>query len=907
VGASSGTVTFLFTDIEGSTRLWQQDEAAMREAVRRHDGLLQATINECGGVVFATMGDGFAAAFTSAHAARRAAEAAQQRLTKEEWSTAEPVRVRIGLHSGEAEERDGDYFGTEVNQASRLMAVAHGGQVVCSSTTAELVQGTVTLVDLGEHRLRDLDRPVHVFQVGEGRFPPLRSLSAIPGNLPVQVTGFVGRDRERRDAAEALATSRVVTVTGVGGVGKTRLALQVAADALPRFGDGAWLVELGGVGDPLTVGEATATALGMQARAIQPLATTLIDFLRTKRLLLVLDNCEHLVGAVATLVERVVAGCPNVVVLATSRESLAVAGEHLVPLPPMQLPAGDTLDVVASCEAVRLFVERGGDVRPGFTVAPGNAAVLAQLCRRLDGIPLAIELAAARMRSMSLEDILSHLDRRFHLLTGGRRSALTRQQTLRGAMDWSYDLLVEPERMLLRRLAVFAGGFDLAAAESVAAGGPVDALDVAVLLDRLVDKSLVVADPSGPCSRFRLLEMIRDYLWDRLADSGEAEAVARHHANFFLEFAAMAGAGLRGPDELSWLEQIERELDNLRGAAAWAANAGDADVALGIIASLSTAFGTRIGAPFGPIAERAADMPQARRHLLRGVALASAARGARDRGDRESARALADRALEAAAALPPGQASARARCRALSGVTVVLGDQLDRAKLREVFQRRLAAALELDDPWELFYARFGLLGAFGQSDPWRAVAEGEENLRRARQLANPSMLVYATMLLAPHIARSDPTRAEALLEEAIGIAGASKNDFAGIMAHTHLGSVRALRGDHRGAAGAYLSAAELASRAGDRLSVFGAIGAVACVLAELGDNEPALLLATWAGRRGHWTEDRPIYFPDSSTLVARRAAISPPQRQQLEDRADALDDADAIALARARVDRLRLE
>jgi predicted ATPase/class 3 adenylate cyclase len=655
----SGTVTFLFTDIEGSTRLWQEDEALMRQAVARHDRLLRNVIADQSGLVFSAMGDGLAAAFQTASAALSCAVRAQRLIGQETWETARLLRVRMGLHTGEAELRDGDYFGTAVNRAARLMAVAHGGQVLCSSSTAELLEGGVTLVDLGEHRLRDLDRPVHVFQVGEGAFPPVRSLSAFPGNLPLQMTGFVGRNEELGECARALKSSRVVTITGVGGVGKTRLALQVAAEALPRYADGAWLVEFAGVRNPATLEEATATALGVQRRADQPLAATLADFLRSRCLLVVLDNCEHLVGAVAALVERVIAGCADVRVLSTSRESLAVSGEHLVPLPPMRLPAGDTLDVVGGCEAVRLFVARAIDVRPGFTVTPDNAAVLAQLCRRLDGIPLAIELAAARVRSMSLADILSHLDRRFRLLTGGRRSALSRQQTLRGAIDWSYDLLDNPERMLLRRLAVFAGGFDLAAAETVGEGGPVDAVDVAVLLDRLVDKSLVVADPSDVFSRFRLLETIGDYSWERLGESGDTEDVSIRHAQYFRAFAAAADTGLRGPDEVAWTEQVERDLDNLRAAVSWAVEAGEVDIALGIVASLAAGFGTRIGAPFGPIAERAAAMPEALGHPLRSVALASAARSARDRGNNDRARLLAESALDAAATLPPGPGGAR--------------------------------------------------------------------------------------------------------------------------------------------------------------------------------------------------------------------------------------------------------
>jgi predicted ATPase len=608
------------------------------------------------------------------------------------------------------------------------------------------------------------------------------------------------------------------------------------------------------------------------------------------------------------LVERVVADCPQVTLLATSRESLAVAGEHLVPLPPMQLPAGDTLDVVAGCEAVRLFVDRAGDVRPGFSVTPENAAKLAQLCRRLDGIPLALELAAARVRSMSLADILSHLDQRFRLLTGGRRSALSRQQTLRGAIDWSYDLLGDPERMVLRRLAVFAGGFDLAAAERVGEGGSVDAFDVAVLLDRLVDKSLVVADPSGPSSRFRLLEMIRDYTWDRLGESGETEDVSRRHTRYYQAFAAAADRGLRGPDEAAWTEQVERNLDNLRAAVSWAVDAGEPDAALEIIASLSTAFGTRIGAPFGPLAEKAAAMPQALGHPLHCVALASAARAARDRGDRDRAQVLADSALEAVAALPPGRASARARCRTFSGVFFLL--QLGvHARFREVAQARFTAAMELDDPWEQFYARVGLLPALRESDPSRAIAHSEENLRLARQLANPSMLAYASMMLAPLIASSDPNRAEVLLEEAIGIADAMRNDLAGSTARMNLGRARAARGEHVQAADAFLSAAELARRVGDHFNVFAVLGALACDLAELGDHEPALVLATWAASRGHWPEGVSVGLSGQVRLVQSRLrdVIPPTRRQELEDRAEAMDDAAAIALARTQLEKLAPE
>jgi hypothetical protein len=342
-------------------------------------------------------------------------------------------------------------------------------------------------------------------------------------------------------------------------------------------------------------------------------------------------------------------------------------------------------------------------------------------------------------------------------------------------------------------------------------------------------------------------------------------------------------------------------LDNLRAAVSWAVDAGQAEVALEIIASLATGFGTTIGAPFGPLAERAAAMPEALGHPLRCVTLASAARSARDRGDRDRAALFADSALEAVAALPPGPASARARCRTFSGVSIIRAHQQDTDRLREEFEDRLAAAVELGDPWELVYARFGQLPVLRLSDPSRAIVEGEENLRLARQLANPSMLAYATMMSATLIAQSDPIRSEALLEESIGIAGAVRNDFAEIQACRRLGVVRARRADHLQAADAFLAATDLASRVGDRLSVFDTLGALACDLAELGHHEPALLLATWAAMRGHWPEDWMSHpgFPDSAALARLRAEMSPEQRQQLEDRAGVIDDAEAVALARA--------
>jgi predicted ATPase len=818
----------------------------------------------------------------------------------------------MGLHSGEAAERDGDYFGTAVNRAARLMAVAHGGQVVCSEATAALVSDAAALADLGEHRLRDLSAPQRVFQVlAEGlpdRFPPLESLDSYPGNLPLATTRFVGRERAVRDVAEAIKQARLVTITGVGGVGKTRLALQVAAESLPGFPDGVWLVELGGLGDHGSVEVAVASVLGVQARPDQPVATSLLGFLRGRELLLVVDNCEHLVAAAAGLVEGVIATCPGVRVLATSREGLATAGERVLPLGPMEVPPEEAIDALAPSEAMQLLADRAADVRPGFTITAENAALIGGLCRRLDGIPLALELAAARLRSMSPVDVLDHLDQRFRLLTGGRRAALSRQHTLRGAIDWSFELLDDEERAVLRRLGVFAGGFDLSAAEQVAAEGEVDAYDVADLVDRLVDKSLVVADPSGATARYRLLEMLRDYAWERLIEAGEAESTSFRHAEHFLGFADAADAGLRGPDEQHWMQRVDQDLDNLRGAVAWAVDAGHTDLALGIIAALASGFGSRIGAPFGPLAERAAAMPGADGHPLRCVALASAAKAEADRGS-DRCRALAEEAFAEASSLPIDQRSARARCRAFSGIGIVVSRQGDaQDRLYEICEQRLAAANLLGDPWEQAHA-LTVVAGLNPGTPTGADA-GKEAVRLARALGNPSSVAFALMITAPAVVPADPERATAMLEEAIGIVTAADNSFAIMYAHESLAWAHSLRGDAPAAARAHVAAARVASRCGDHTFERIAIAGAACRLADAGDTHAATLLGTWAALNGGWPDDWmtagrfAIAYGDNLALARALNTLASPARDKLNHEAETIGDDDALALAIESVERL---
>src|SRR5579884_1602142 len=476
----SGTLTFLFTDIEGSTRLWEQHPEAMRSALARHDVLLQEAIEQHSGHVFKTIGDAFCAAFDAAPSALAAALSAQRALASEDWQAPIRLRVRMALHTGAAEARGGDYFGPPLNRVARMLAAGHGGQVLLSQAACDLLGDAlpegVSLRDLGRHRLRDLQQSEHLYQLLHPNlpadFPPLRSLEAFAHNLPVQLTSFIGREKEMEEIKRLLSTAHLLTLTGSGGCGKTRLALQVAADRVEEYADGVWLVELAAIADLGLVPQTVAVALGVSEEPNRPLGETLANYLRPKSLLLVLDNCEHLLTACAQLADTLLRTCPKVRILASSREGLGLLGEALYHVPSLSLPDEKrlpTLEQLSQYEAVRLFVERAVLSRPDFAVTAQNAASVVQICSRLDGIPLAIELAAARARALAVEQLAQRLDDRFRLLTGGSRTALPRQQTLRALIDWSYELLSEAERTLLRRLSVFVGGWTLEAAEAICA------------------------------------------------------------------------------------------------------------------------------------------------------------------------------------------------------------------------------------------------------------------------------------------------------------------------------------------------------------------------------------------------------------------------------------------------------
>ena len=583
-----GTVTFLFTDIEGSTRLWEEAPAAMRSALAQHDDLLRAGIESYGGHVFKTIGDAFCAAFDSPLGALDAVLACQRWLPALALQTDDGkrrLRVRMALHSGLAEARDGDYFGPALNRLARLLAAGHGGQVLVSGATCDLLAEKLpegaTLVDRGSHRLKDLQQPVRVFELChpdlEGEFPPLRSLSTHPNNLPLQLTSFVGRERDIETVTQLLDRSRLLTLTGAGGTGKTRLSLQVAADLLESYPDGVWLVELAPLSNPSLVVQSAASVLSLDQEAGKSLTQTLVEYLQPRQVLLLLDNCEHLLAPAAVLAEAILRTCSHVRILVTSREALRIGGETTHRVPSLSLPGAEaevTPALLLQYESTRLFVERAVSVTRDFTVTAANAPALLSICRRLDGIPLAIELAAARTRSLSVQDVHQRLDQRFRLLTGGSRTALPRQQTLRSLIDWSYDLLTKPEKALFERLSVFAGGWTINAAEEICAAEGIEEWEVVDLLTSLADKSLVVWEQRAGSTRYQFLETVRQYAREKAGERGADRAWRNRHLAHFLMLAEEAQAQLAGARQAVWLERLDAEHDNLRAALEWSREEG---------------------------------------------------------------------------------------------------------------------------------------------------------------------------------------------------------------------------------------------------------------------------------------------------------------------------------------------
>jgi predicted ATPase len=627
----SGTVTFLFTDIEGSTRRWEQEPDVMQVALAAHDEVLRAAIEAWGGWLFKHTGDGVCAAFASARAAVHAAIDAQSSLG---------LPVRMGIATGEAELRGDDYFGSALNRAARVMGAGHGGQILAASSTVALIEG-FELVDLGPRRLRDLSEPLQLFQVcadGLRRdFPPLRTIDSVPGNLPAQATSFLGREVEVSALRDALQAHRLVTLVGVGGVGKTRLALQTAAEVLDQYRDGAWLVELAPILDATELTEGVAAVFSVPPRA-GGWRDALTESLRGRQMLLLLDNCEHVLDEAAALAEALIAACPGVTIMATSREALGVAGESAWPVPSLALGA--------TSAASLLFIERARDVIPDFD--PGDdLEVVAEICRRLDGIPLAIELAAARVRSMSPHQIRDRLDERFRLLTGSRRS-MERHQTLRHAMQWSYDLLNDVERRVLQRASVFAGGFAIAAATTVCGQDidrEVDEIEMLDVLDSLVRKSLVNVDRTSAELRYSMLETIRQFAEERLADSGAGESVRDRHAMFFADQAEASFELFRSPQEALAYRFVDDEMANLRAAFRWAVDHQRDDSAIRIAACTHQAARFRLRTETFGWAAEVAGMAREAGHRKLPLVLTMAADSAWGLGQLEEAKRFGREAI----------------------------------------------------------------------------------------------------------------------------------------------------------------------------------------------------------------------------------------------------------------------
>ena len=580
-----GTVTFLFTDIEGSTRLLHSlgDEYALALADQRL--ILRLAFEEYNGCEIDTQGDSFFVAFNRADDAIQAVVAAQRSLASHTWPQAASLRVRMALHTGEPKIGPTGYVGLDVHRAARICSAGHGGQVLLSAATRLLVEQALppelSLRDLGEHSLKDLQAPEHIYQLIiaglPADFPPLRSLNTFPNNLPLQLTSFIGRVIEIEQLHQLIAQERLVTLVGAGGSGKTRLAIQAAAELLESFKDGVWFIDLAPLDNPAFLLQTILAVLGVREETGQALSESLANYLRQRSALLILDNCEHLLDACARLADNLLRRCPSLKVLATSREPLGIAGESLLPVPTLSLPdiqplsnkPDDQLAFIQPYEAVQLFVDRALHVQPDFRLQASNALAVAQICQRLDGIPLAIELAAARLRAMSVDQILARLDDRFQLLTGGKRTALPRQQTLLALVDWSYDLLSAHERMLFQRLPVFTGGWSLEAAEAVCPGDGIEPSDILDLLTRLVDKSLVVAEPLKT-TRYKMLETIRQYAHEKSLVSAEYENLHRRHLLFFASLAEQSGKGLLSDDTNIWLARLDLDKDNLYAALVWA-------------------------------------------------------------------------------------------------------------------------------------------------------------------------------------------------------------------------------------------------------------------------------------------------------------------------------------------------
>ena len=805
---AAGTLTLVFTDIEGSTKLLQLLGDRYASVLSEHHRLVRSAFGAQGGTERDAAGDGLYFAFPSARAALAGAVDAQRALLTHEWPDGATVRVRMGMHTGEPVSSDVGLVGLDVHRAARISAAGYGGQILVSQTTRDLISGElppgVRLNDLGEHQLKDLAAPLRLFQaVADGLqhdFPPLKTLDGRPNNLPRQLTSFVGRERELAETREILASAPLLTLTGPGGVGKTRLSLQLGIDLLDEFEDGVWVCELGALADEGLVLPSIAASLNVTEQPGRALAATLIDHLRTRHVLVLLDNCEHVLGSCATHAFGLLSGCPNLRMLATSREALGISGESVFNVPSLSLPTAEratSAEQAARWEAVQLFVDRAAAAQAGFRLTDANARSIVQICQRLDGIPLAIELAAARVRALPVEQISARLDDRFRLLTGGSRMAVTRHQTLRATIDWSYDLLAEEERAVLRRLSVFAGGCTLAAAEAVCSGDGIAEGDLLDLLSHLIDKSLLVAEATEGESRFRLLETVRQYARERLLDAGDAETAFRLHRDWYLALVERAKPDFfRGPAPVHWLTVFDREDDNLRAALEWnSAEPAGAQAGLRMAAALWRYW-------------------EIRGYLTEGR-----------------------RWLERTLVATDGEVS-QLRANALTGAGILAQIQGDYPAALAYHEASLAQHRQLGNPHSIAFAAHNLANVAGeQGDYARARQLYEESNEIARSSGDRHGTAIGLINLADVVSRQgDSATARSIFGEAVGLLRSMGDRFGTALAidksalaearagdpetarnlHDQALAISRELGDERGVARSLMHLADLALQQGDR-------------------------------------------------------------------------------------------
>ena len=772
----SGTVTFLFTDIESSTGLAREHPDQWEALQARHHDILQSAVELHDGTNFHIVGDAFCVAFDNARNGINAAIAVQRDLQKEDWGEMQ-IKVRMGLHTGAAERIENDYRGyLTLALVQRVMSAAHGGQILLSNACAALIRDQmpdgISLRDMQESRLKGILNPEHLWQVIapdlQQDFPPLSSLNTISNNLPLQMTSFIGREKEVGQIKDAIHQNRLVTLTGSGGTGKTRLSLRVAEEILESFKDGAWFIELAPVSSPALVTGTVANVLGVREETGRSLNTTLTDWLKDREILIILDNCEHLIEACAQFAEAVLHNTLKVRLLASSREALGIPGELSWRVPSLSTPDPKIkiMDVkqLEGFAAVRLFIERATFANRDFAINTASAGTAAQICTRLDGIPLAIELAAARIKVLNVEQIAERLNDRFRLLTGGSRTALPRQQTLRAMIDWSYDLLAESERLLLHRLAVFAGGWNLELAEQTCCDERIDQYNILDMLGRLVDKSLVVVAEGKTETRYRMLETVRQYAREKLFESGEGEKARDRHLQAFIDLAEKAEPEIRSFDQLTWLDRLDEEIDNLRSALEWARER-ERESFLRLASALWRFWDIR-----GHIADlewlpQALTATEGLQTVLRARALGRACYVAGNHGDPQRGRIWAKEAEILSRALDDKP-----------GLAMALGMQgnsePDYVQGRALLDQALILLKETGDHWGAGGALYSRAGSFlNQNDLASAKSFFEQGLHEARDSGDKRRIDFGLGSLGwVAIAEGDAVQAEKWFREALAVA-----------------------------------------------------------------------------------------------------------------------------------------